>query len=252
MTTISPLKEPVRQASPRLSPCEACTVRDLSVCGALEPQDLDLLNGIVSNVRYSPGQAIFFEADQADSLFVITGGCVRLHKLMADGRRQITGFMLPSDFLGLALHDTYATTAEAVNDVSTCRFMRRGFETLLEEFPQLEKRLLQRASNELAAMQDQMLLLGRKSAQEKLGTFLMALAHRAARKGNPHVELELPMTRHDIADYLGLTVETVSRCFTRLRRQGVIEISDPHGVRLADMGRLAELSGLDVLEKEEV
>ena len=215
---------------------------------ALDPHDLEVLGGIISYVEYSPGQTIFLEADPAESLFVISTGCVRLHKLMADGRRQITGFMFASDFLGLALHDTYATTSEAVTDVSVCRFMRREFESLLEEFPQLEKRLLQHSANELSAMQDQMLLLGRKSAQEKLGTFLMVLAHRAAKKGNQHVELELPMTRHDVADYLGLTVGTVNRCFTRLHHQGVIELSDPQNVRLVDMDRLAELSGLDIPE----
>ena len=223
-------------------------MRTLSMFSALDPHDLEVLGGIISYVEYSPGQTIFLEADPAESLFVISTGCVRLHKLMADGRRQITGFMFASDFLGLALHDTYATTSEAVTDVSVCRFMRREFESLLEEFPQLEKRLLQHSANELSAMQDQMLLLGRKSAQGKFGTFLMVLAHCAAKKGNQHVELELPMTRHDVADYLGLTVGTVNRCFTQLHRQGVIELSDPQNVRLVDMDRLAELSGLDIPE----
>ena len=152
---------------------------------ALDPHDLEVLGGIISYVEYSPGQTIFLEADPAESLFVISTGCVRLHKLMADGRRQITGFMFASDFLGLALHDTYATTSEAVTDVSVCRFMRPEFESLLEEFPQLEKRLLQHSANELSAMQDQMLLLGRKSAQEKTWNVSHGPGAPRCKKGQP-------------------------------------------------------------------
>ena len=238
-------------------------MRTLSMFSALDPHDLEVLGGIISYVEYSPGQTIFLEADPAESLFVISTGCVRLHKLMADGRRQITGFMFASDFLGLALHDTYATTSEAVTDVSVCRFMRPEFESLLEEFPQLEKKgqpaclrsfhswrsascNTQPTSYRQCRIRCCCSAVSRR--RENFGTFLMVLAHCAAKKGNQHVELELPMTRHDVADYLGLTVGTVNRCFTRLQRQGVIELSDPQNVRLVDMDRLAELSGLDIPE----
>lgn len=227
------------------NPCAACPVRGLSVCGALEPDDLDRLNGIVSHIHRAHGQPVFFEADPAAHLFVITNGCVKLYKLLADGRRQITGFLFPSDFLGIALRDRYAYSAEAVTASTLCRFRRDRLEALLKEFPSLERRLLGIASNELAAAQDQMLLLGRKTAEEKLGSFLHGLSRRAALRGLMSDRLDLPMTRADIADYLGLTVETVSRCFTRLRNRELVDFDTPQAMRINNAAALATLSGTE-------
>lgn len=219
-------------------------MRDLSVCGALEFEDLHRLNQLASNLRLMPGQAAIMESDPADHLFVLTEGCMKIYKLLADGRRQITGFLFPSDFLGLAMQNQYAYSAEAVTPSMLCRFARDKLEKLLDEFPQLERRLLGIASNELAAAQDQMLLLGRKTASEKLATFLALLERRAVRRGGAPGRAELPMTRADIADYIGLTIETVSRCFTKLRRQGLIDISKPPIVEFLDPAALLELAGL--------
>ena len=135
---------------------------------------------------------------------------------MADGRRQVVGFLVPGDFLGLAFGRTYVYTAEAITAVAACRFQRSRFMELLEELPALEREILGRTSNELAAAQQQMLLLGRKTARERLASFLADLAERSDADGGP---LELPMGRADIADHLGLTIETVSRTFTGLRRR---------------------------------
>jgi len=239
------LKPAEKGPAPAPNPCAACPVRGLSVCGALEPDDLDRLNGIVSHIHLAHGQPLFFEADSATHLFVITNGCVKLYKLLADGRRQITGFLFPSDFLGIALRDRYAYSAEAVTASTLCRFRRDRLEALLKEFPSLERRLLGIASNELAAAQDQMLLLGRKTAEEKLGSFLHALSRRAALRGLAPNRLDLPMTRADIADYLGLTVETVSRCFTRLRNRELVGFDKPQAMRINNAAALAALSGAD-------
>ena len=234
-----------RAGSGVLNPCAACGVRDLSICGALDGQELERMNDLVTEARVATGQAVFYEADPASYLFVIVEGCVRLYKLLADGRRQITGFLYPSDFLGLAMQDRYAYTAEAVSPVRLCRFERARLEALLEEFPHLEKRLLGIASNELASAQDQMLLLGRKTADEKVMSFLYLLSRRAYMKSQPADVIQLPMSRNDIADHLGLTTETVSRCFTRLRKQGVIAFEDPHQVTILDWARCTDLAGVD-------
>lgn len=220
-------------------------MRALSVCGALKVEDLHRLDRILTHVRVAPGQVVFMEADPADHLFVLTEGCVKIYKLLADGRRQITGFLYPSDFLGLALLDQYAYTAEAVTESALCRFPRRQLEGLLEEFPELEKRLLGVASNELASAQDQMMLLGRKTAEEKVVSFMLMLERRAAQRGASAPGIELPMSRADIADHLGLTTETVSRCFTRLRDKSLISFSNPHVVNVRDRGAMAEIAGLD-------
>jgi len=230
-------------SSLRDNPCAACAVRELSVCGALEEAELDRLNSLVSQFEVKAGRTVFFETDPAEFLFVIIEGCIKLYKLMADGRRQITGFLYPSDFLGLAMQERYAYTAEAVGQTRLCRFERAKLEALLEQYPRLEKRLLGIASNELASAQDQMLLLGRKTADEKIATFLYMLSRRAYLKQQPVDELALPMSRSDIADHLGLTTETVSRCFTRLRKRSLIAFDDPHAVKIIDWSGFAELAG---------
>jgi CRP/FNR family transcriptional regulator len=204
------------------SPCEACKIRDLSVCAALTEEELERLRVIISSVRFGARQTIFQEGDPATHLFNVVDGAVRLYKLLPDGRRQITGFLFSGDFLGLAMNDSYAYSAEAISEVSLCRFPRLKLEALLEEFPKMEKRLLGIASNELAAAQDQMLLLGRKTAREKIASFLLLLVRNAVHRGQPENPLALPMNRTDIADYLGLTIETVSRTLTGFRNAGIV------------------------------
>lgn len=245
MTGVKPLIEPQERDGVIANPCAACGIRDLVVCGALDSHDIGRLNAIVRQVHVGHGETLFFETDPAANLYVITDGCMKVYKLLADGRRQITGFLFRSDFLGLAFQDRYAYSAEAVAGTTLCRFPKQKLEALLAEFPAMEERLLKLASNELAAAQDQMLLLGRKTAGEKLASFLLTLLHRAALKGQPHPEISVPMSRADIADYLGLTIETVSRSFTKLRKSGFISIDDPKRVVIDDPDALAELAGID-------
>ena len=228
------------------SPCQACGIRTLSICGALEPTELADLDSIARRTRLAPKQMVFYEGDEANYLYNVTEGAIKIYKLMADGRRQITGFLFGGDFLGLAISDSYTYSAEAVTEVGLCRFTRKGLEGLLEKYPKLERRLLRTASNELAAAQDQMLLLGRKAAQERVATFLLQLADRASRRedGDGSV-VHLPMSRSDIGDYLGLTIETVSRSITRLKKLGAIELPGAHHVRIADRGQLMQIASID-------
>jgi len=201
---------------------------------------------IQSDVRFAPGQCVFFEGDPANSLFNVKLGVVKLFKLLVDGRTQITGFLFPGDFLGLALLSKYAYSCEAVTAAELCKFPRLEFERMLERFPAFERQVLSTASNELASAQDQMLLLGRKTAQERLATFLLMMQKRAAAPSDSD-EIILPMSRQDIGDYLGLTIETVSRTVTRLRKSGVIELPDPHRFLVRDADALKSLSGIEDL-----
>ena len=212
------------------------------MCGALTEDELEHLSAIVMAQEFEAGETVFFEGDPADNLYNVTKGCVRLAKLLPDGRRQITGFLFPGDFLGLAYVDSYAFSAEAITNMRVCLFPRSRFQALLNDFPALEKRLLGMASNELAAAQDQLLLLGRKSAKEKVASFLLTLQRR--RPSNPDANMiELPMTRSDIADCLGLTTETVSRTFTKLSEEGLIALRTPHEVVLTGLTELHDLAG---------
>lgn len=172
---------------------------------------------------------------------------MKIYKLLGDGRRQVTGFLFAGDFLGLIHNEAYAYSAEALAPTKLCRFPRRKLEALLDEMPNLEQRLLVMASHELAAAQDQMMLLGRKSARERVVSFILMLSNSAARRGaarrgRPGDPVLLPMSRSDIADYLGLTVETVSRTFTRLKKQGLIELLDEKRIRLAKRQALREIA----------
>jgi CRP/FNR family transcriptional regulator len=221
-------------------PCAACAVRVLSVCNAIGDQHLHRLAEIVTTHDVEPHQTFVSEEEAADHLFNVTGGTVKVYKLLADGRQQITGFLFPGDFLGLSSNQRYAYSAEAVTRVTYCRFARKKLERLLADFPAMEHRLLGIASNELAAAQDQMLLLGRKTAREKVASFILFLSRRAAKAGRQDNPVEVPMTRADIGDYLGLTIETVSRTFTALRKDKLIELPSADRVRILDRDGLEE------------
>src|SRR5262249_30899264 len=192
------------------------------------------------------GRAFIQEGDPAEHFFNVTGGCAKLFKLLPDGRRQITGFAGVGTFLGLAVSATYAFSAEALAPLKVCRFSRAKLRALPDYFPVMEQRLLEVASNELVAAQEQMLLLGRKTARERLASFLIAraalpatcLAHEPA----PAEIITLPMTRADIADYLGLTIETVSRTLTRFKSERLIEIPAAGEIAVRDRAALTQMA----------
>ena len=224
------------------SPCDDCAIRETSVCEVLDPAQLARLRTITTVVRLDPHATLFQEGEAAEHLSNVVEGAVKLYKLLPDGRRQITGFLFPGDFLGVALNKTYAYSAEAITKLRLCRFPRQRMENLLKELPNLEHRLLEMAGNELVAAQDQMLLLGRKTARERLASFLLMLMRRAVSRGQPENPLPLPMSRADIADYLGLTIETVSRTFTQLRKDGTIALPEQTRVEILDAARIEELA----------
>ncbi len=242
MSRFSVTKPPARCTSELVSPCNTCEVRDFAACAPLNPDEQRRLASIMTTVEIDPHQPIFDEADPAEHVYNVASGAVKIYKLLPDGRRQITGFLLPGDFLGLTHKEAYAYSAEALGPTKLCRFPRRKLESLLDEIPKLEQRLLGMASHELAAAQDQMMLLGRKSAKERVVSFLLMMSNGAVRRGKPADPVTLPMNRSDIADYLGLTIETVSRTFTQLRAQKLIELLDEKQVRLLNPEALREIA----------
>jgi CRP/FNR family transcriptional regulator len=222
-------------------PCAHCDVRHQSVCSAIEDSDLARLAAVAVSRDIERGRVFIEEGEPATDFFNITTGSVKLFKLLPDGRQQVTGFAGVGHFLGLAVSSTYAFSAEAIEPVRVCRFSRAKLRAVLDDFPALQRRLLETACNELASAQEQMLLLGRKTARERLASFLMARARAAAPcVGTTHVHL--PMTRSEIADYLGLTIETVSRTFSRFRAEHRIATASHNDVEILDRGWLEELA----------
>lgn len=226
--TSNPAPQPARHR------CDTCDVRHKAICAAVDAEHNDQLEAMVTHRDYAPGQVIFEEGDPADYVFNISGGEVRLYKLLPDGRRQVTGFLTPGDFLGLITDSAYAYGAEAIGRVELCCMRLSNLERLLSDIPPVRERLLDMSRDELAAAQEQMLLLGRKSAREKILSFLL-YRHRHLDHTGSDASVDLPMSRTDIADYLGLTIETVSRTFTALRDEGLIELPNPHHVIFPDL-----------------
>lgn len=222
--------------------CRRCEIRHLAFCGALDVAYLDEIQAIMQMRMLQPGDHVINEGDDAEAVFNVVSGCVKLYKLLPDGRCQITGFLLPGDFCGIATDGTYAYSAAAIEPTEICSMSRRKLEAVFARHPALERRLLAIVSHELSAAQEQMLLLGRKTATERVAAFLLNLSKRSARVGWPENPVHLPMTRADIADYLGLTLETVSRTITALKKDGLIRLRGTAEVAIPAPSRLSALA----------
>lgn len=253
MTFARTLAGPVTQPRPIViettraaDQCIHCGARNFSVCNVIPVKDLDRLAATAVSMNVEGGRSFIREGDPAEHFFNVTTGCAKLFKLLPDGRRQITGFAGIGTFLGLAVSATYAFSAEALEPMKVCRFSRAKLRALLDDFPAMEQRLLEVASNELVAAQEQMLLLGRKTARERLASFLIARAALPssclAHEPELAEAITLPMTRADIADYLGLTIETVSRSLTRFKSEGLIEIPAAGEITIRDRTALSEMA----------
>jgi CRP/FNR family transcriptional regulator, anaerobic regulatory protein len=226
---------------PNGQPCIDCSVRGAGVCAALDKAELRELGHLGRHVHFASREMVFAQEEMTTSFYNLLEGVMRLYKLLPDGRRQIVGFALPGDFLGMTTSARHSLSADAIGPVSVCRFHRTSFARFIEDKPHLLRRINEFAVRELSQAQDHMVLLGRRSAEEKVATFLIGWRDRLAQLRGPTKTVPLPMSRQDIADFLGLTIETVSRTSTKLERDGVIEIM-PGSVRLLDPKRAEALA----------
>lgn len=223
--------------------CRACEARHKGICGALSPDELTYLSKHTSKYEIGREHEIVPAGEDVSTYSNILSGVVRLSKLMADGRQQIVGLQFAPDFLGRPFRRTNDYTAEAATDVRVCSFPRSVLEEIIARVPALEHRLHEQTLKELDEARDWMLTLGRKSAEEKVASFLYLIAtHINPERGETDepVTFELPLKRADIADFLGLTIETVSRQITRLRKRGLIHVEHNRDVTVPDMEALHE------------
>jgi CRP-like cAMP-binding protein len=195
------------------------------------------LDRIGTPLTLKRGETVFYEGDPADAYYKVVSGAIRSCKLLADGRRQIGQFFLAGDLFGLGVGATCLFSAEAVTDAVLVRYARQQVDRLVGEAPAVGRCLLLVAARHLTAAHQQMLLLGRKTAEERIASFLLAMAEHSG--GDLFL---LPMTRADIADYLGLTIETVSRTFTQLRHDGLIALRGTSEVAIADRDALEDIA----------
>jgi CRP/FNR family transcriptional regulator len=224
--------------------CDACAIRHRALCEALNRDELMALNRISVRKFVPKGQTILSEGEERSVFANIVSGMVKLTKSLEDGRQHIVGLLFASDFLGRAYRPDNPYFAEAATDVELCIFPTAGFERVLNSHPALEHRLLELTLSELDASREWMLLLARKTAAEKVASFLLMLAKRASNLGCAHslkeqaIQIDLPLSRLEIADCLGLTIETVSRQMTKLRAAKVIELLNFREIAVPDLNLL--------------
>lgn len=227
--------------------CRSCEARHKGICGALSGKELRYLSKHTSKKTVSAGTELVGETEAASSYANIMGGVVKLSKMMPDGRQQIVGLQFAPDFLGRPFQETSSITAEAATAVKLCAFPRSTLDAMMKETPGVEQRLLRQTLKELDEARQWMLTLGRKTASEKVASFLFMIAAqidpgRDLDDAGP-ITFDLPLTRADIADFLGMTIETVSRQFTKLRKEGVIQLEQSRHVTVPDIGRLRDETG---------
>jgi CRP/FNR family transcriptional regulator, nitrogen fixation regulation protein len=192
---------------------------------------------VASEFPYRKDEEIYGEDEPADYVYQIIRGAVRTYKLLSDGRRQIGAFLLPGDVFGLESGTSHRLAAEAVIDTTVRLVKRSGLEQAAGVDVQVSRKLWSMTAGELRHAEDHMLLLGRKSAMERVANFLLEMDRRLAVAGM----MALPMCRRDIGDYLGLTLETVSRALSQLHSEGVLGISGARQIVLRDRQRLRNM-----------
>ena len=224
------------------SMCAACGAQLLSMCASLDRAGRDVLEALLEPVSLASGDVLFEEGAPATRSFNLIEGCLKLYKLLPDGRRLVTDFLYPGDFLGLADKDHYTCTAEAVGAATLCRFERSALDDLVQRQSCLEGHLLDRARAELADGRSQLLLLGHKTARERVASFILTQSARAVQRGLSASPVETPMRRVDIADHLGLTTETVSRTLTGLTADGMIGVEAGRRIIIRETDQLAALA----------
>ncbi|WP_156840988.1 Crp/Fnr family transcriptional regulator [Novosphingobium aquimarinum] len=233
-----------------MASCDFCVVRNRAICSALEGAELAALNAIGRTRTVEPGESLIWEGEDSILVANVIEGVLKLSSNTEDGREQIVGVVYPSDFIGRPFGGTSGHGVTALTEAKVCVFSRGDFDAFAHEHPALEHKLLERTLGELDRSRRWMLLLGRKSASQKLASFLVELSERLSGNGcaidaeKPNRRtITLPFSRQQIADVLGLTIETVSRQFTQLKQDGILELPSRREVIIADFDALVAEAG---------
>jgi CRP/FNR family transcriptional regulator len=229
--------------------CGTCPIRHRAVCARCENDELEQLEAVKFYRSFEAGQPVIWSGDSMDFVASVVTGVASLSQGMEDGRTQMVGLLLPSDFLGRPGREFAAYDVVAVSNLTLCCFRRKPFEKLMTQTPHIGQRLLEMTLDELDSAREWMLILGRKTAREKIASLLAILARREASLGlrptAKNTTFELPLTRESMADYLGLTLETVSRQMSALKREGIILLEGKRQVIIPDYAALLSETGDD-------
>lgn len=237
--------------TPTLVPrdCGDCPIRHRAVCARCESDELVELDKIKYYRSFEAGQTVIWSGDQMDFVGSVVKGIATLTQTMEDGRTQMVGLLLPSDFVGRPGRNSAAYDVVATTDLVMCCFRKKPFEDMMKRTPHIAERLLEMTLDELDAAREWMLVLGRKTAREKIASLLAIIARRNATLNLETVTgsmvFDLPLTREAMADYLGLTLETVSRQISSLKKDGVIQLEGKRHVTVPDFDTLLAEAGDD-------
>jgi len=229
--------------------CDTCVVRNRAICSSLSEDEVGALNTIGRHRVLTPGQSLIWEDDESILVANVIDGVLKLSTGTEDGREQIVGVVYPSDFIGRPFGGKTGHSVTALTEATVCVFGRRDFDDFARAHPALEHKLLERTLAELDRTRRWMLLLGRKSASEKIATFIIDMSERLVQPGcetmanTPLSRITLPFSRQQVADVLGLTIETVSRQLTKLRQDGVIDLPSRREIDILDRDELVALAG---------
>ncbi len=234
--------------------CDECPIRHRAVCAKCESDELEQLDRIKYYRTFEAGQPIVWAGDRMSFVGSVVSGYATLTQTMEDGRTQMVGLLLPSDFVGRPGRDSAAYNISATTDVVMCCFRKKPFEDMMSDTPHIAQRLLEMTLDELDAAREWMLVLGRKTAREKIASLFAIIARRESVLANTGLgvknvaraaSFDLKFTREAMADYLGLTIETVSRQISALKKDGVISLQGKRHVIVPDMYRLIDEAGDD-------
>ncbi len=218
--------------------CKDCLVRDTALCASLGDDELAMLSDIGRRKVVPKGAIVAWEGDDNLLCANIVSGAVKVLKTTVDGREQAVGLMFDGDFVGQPFIEKGGLTAVAIADTDLCVYPRRQFEQVLDRRPKLERALLERTMRSLNDSRDRQLTLARKGARARIAGFLLDLS-----RAGKVMDVNLPMSRGDIAEYLGLTIETVSRQFTEFKSAGWIAADrGSRSVTILDLAALQSIA----------
>ncbi len=229
--------------------CQECTARHRGICGALRPDELTHLNKISKQKTFAEGLTLMADQQEAPFFANVLEGVVKLSKTLPDGRQQIVGLQFAPDFVGRPFQSESHLFVETASKVKLCTIPRKGFEQMLGDIPSLQERLFQQTLVELDESRQWLVALGRKTASERVAGFLHMIAlHMPNNKESPSqgdkntTSFDLPLTRSDMADFMGLTIETVSRQLSKLKKRNIVSISHNRRIVIHDMELLEKTS----------
>ena len=229
-----------------MTDCATCIVRNRAICASLNPEELAILGQLGRRQRVKAGHTLLWEGDDAPVVANVLEGVLKLVVGATDGREQIVGIVFPSDFIGRPFGKESPYSVTAMTDAEVCIFNRNSFDEFASSHPDLQQKLLRRTLDELDRARHWMMLLGRKSAAEKVASFLLEMSERLSGQGcdgGTRGAFELPFGRQQIADILGLTIETTSRQLTKMRADGVLDLPSRREIVITDRAAMEMIAG---------